>query len=227
MMKRFALVLGLFLFLLPVGALANTLQIQFSGLDLTYNGSNLCTTNDSCYDGGGDIATGDSLANMTFWLNGVQVGSTLSTNIGAGVNLNVGALPMNGTATGTGGVFDLLTDTTSIPGWGLALNVTNWTITDSTNGGILLTLNGSAASSIYAQDLPFGLALDAGQPVAITFSSSSLTSVANDGTDYSYFNAAGTGNVTGTAVPEPGTLTLMGTGLLSLAGALRRKLKKA
>ncbi len=55
----------------------------------------------------------------------------------------------------------------------------------------------------------------------------SATEFENEGTGWSQhgFNSVGAFEVQGSPVPEPGTLSLLGTGLLGLAGLMRRKLR--
>lgn len=197
-------------------AFADVLQIQFSGLNLTYDGTTICDST-SCLGGGGVQATSDPLLTMLFLVNGVQVGTTLTTDIWADIIIPVGPLPVSGTTPGTGGIFDLLTMPT-VPGWGLALDNIAYSII--TAPGTVSVLGSGTVVSIFFQDLPFSLTI--GQPVSWSFSTSVLTSTVAGGFLTS-FTSAGTGEVIGQTAPEPASALLFGSGLLSLAWASRRK----
>jgi hypothetical protein len=205
---------------LPVAASATTIQIQFSGLDLVYNGSSIYDATSSV-GGTGNPAVSDSLITMAFLKDGVLQG-ILTSNIYADVAINgVSSIPVTGgTVYSTGGgIFDLLTSTA---GWGLALDVANG-FQVNYNGTSVNFLGSGLASNIPAQSLPFGLAI--GDPVQISFSTGNLTNVSSNGVYLTGFHSSGTGEVAGT-VPEPGTLLLLGTGLVGIASFARRRMRK-
>src|SRR5262245_55251078 len=108
---------------LPMTAGAATLVIQFTGLDLVYNGSSLCDIG-GCQAGGpaGDPADADKLSTMTLGFDntgdgvidvaaGFLIDDLFGTDtIFADVELDIALIPvLGGTLTGTGDFFDLLT----------------------------------------------------------------------------------------------------------------------
>ncbi len=73
---------------------------------------------------------------------------------------------------------------------------------------------------MWTQSLPFGLAFDTTQPISIVLSSANLTNVTTAGGFVTGFHAAGTGNISGTLLPEPTTMLLLA---LSGVALLRRR----
>jgi hypothetical protein len=196
-----------------------SLEIQFTGLDLIYDGSTIYD-NGFATGGTGDSADADDLITMDFLVDGSSVGS-LNTDIFADVEINnVTNISIAGdTVTSGSGFFDLLTSSSN-PGWGLEMDFSSATIAYIVGSGVEIALFGAAAASTGSQDLPFGLVM--GDTVTFTFSSTSFTTE-NNGSNLTSFNASATGNDTGSLVPVPAAVWLFGSGLLGLVGMARRK----
>src|SRR3569832_1119756 len=119
------LIAGFTIFTVPLQA--STLEIQFTGLDLDYDGNNLFDSGVHNTTGSGNPAQSDVLTSMNFYVDGSLVG-VLNTDVYADVYIaNIGALPVGGglfNSLGFGGMFgvDLLTSN-DLPGWALALNI--------------------------------------------------------------------------------------------------------
>lgn len=235
-MKKTLLLTLTCLLALSFGAMANasTLSIQFSGMDLHYDGNNL-------------MASEDYLTTMNFFDCGVLVG-TLTENIG--VNMFVGDLgPIlygNGSyQSSTGYGFDLYiggeeeVSTAAggdIGGGGIGLD---WDspvqVNVNQNGGStqVSVLGSASTSQINYQNLPFGFELDS--PIQVSFSTQitkftlvneTVAASTESGDYFATFDAFGTGEVSGdrSPIPEPMTLLTMGLGLAGF-GALRRRKK--
>jgi hypothetical protein len=209
-------------------ASAASLQIQFSGLNLVYDGTNLFDAEFPNTISSGDPAESDALSTMTFFLDGVQVGSVLTSDIYADVYLadilnipdGIGFV----TSGGNGGTFgfDLLTEN-SLPGWGLALNVDVMQFF-YTGSQIAISVSG-LATSLGVQALPFDLEYDPTEPITIVVASAELTNVTTAGGFLTGFNAAGTGNLAGTGflVPEPTAVVTMTAALVGLVVVANRR----
>lgn len=213
---------------LPVHAAQLTLQ--FTGLSLAYQGDEfggLIYDSVSSAGGGGDPATATPLVTLSYFVDGNLVGIQ-TTDIWADVTISTEAIADTGdmVTNPLGGIFDILVKNQT-PGWGLALDVfsNSWEIVFNNNQ---LTILGSAtAGNIFADDLPFGLAFDPAEPVIVSFSSQ-MTNVMSSNGYLTNFSAFGTGEINGTLVPEPGSIAMVGMGLVSVAGyGLRRRLQKA
>ncbi len=204
---------------------ASTLEIQISGLDLQYDGTNIFDAGVHNTTGAGNPAQSDALTLLDFYVDGNLVGSQ-NTNVFADIYikdvLNIPAAGGFVVSAGNGGAFgiDLLTKNQT-PGWGLALDIDTMQFF-YTGSQISITIAG-VATGLPAQDLPFGLAFDPNEQITIVLSSANLSSVTSGGGFLTGFNAAGTGNVAGQLVPEPSSMVLAGLGIAAVGMVYRRR----
>jgi len=202
-MKRMVL-MALLALTLPLAAFAdNSVDFTNSGgmlsgssAGLTLGSSELIAVNGF---GGGGLITG-ALGTMTF-----STGSLASGSLAMGAVFNAGGTFMI-TGNGTDGLPSGAMFTGSFTG------PVTWTMITLANGTHDYTLTGSISGTWYNGSMANGAT------VQLTIN-----------TGKGFFNgkkriSSGDSNVV-TSVPEPGTLGLLGTGLIGLAGALHRKLK--
>jgi hypothetical protein len=200
------------------------LEIQFSGMDLIYNGVNLYDAT-SAAGGIGSPAQADPLFTMTFLVDGVEKGQ-LTTNIAIDTFIKaLSGIPAAGGSVMTGGNgnqfgVDLLTKPAApgLDSWGLSLNIDKMSFF-YTGSNVAIATAGQS-TSLWKQDLPFGLAFDPSQPISIVLSSASLRDVTTANGVVTGFRAAGTGNISGILLPEPTTMLLLALGAV---GILRRR----
>jgi len=189
---------------------AATLQIQFTGLDIEYDGSTIST-----------VGGVDPLNTATFLIDGILAGPTLvapTDILSADIEIDVVDIPVAG---GTGvtpipaGSFVL-----SLLTGGLDLILDDVAVDYLPTGFVDFVFSGALAS-VGSQDLPYGLEI--GSEVTVSFSTQIASgSLVDDGTYLSAFSASGTGEISGAVVPEPASTLLLLTGL-SLLLPLRRR----
>jgi hypothetical protein len=225
--------MGLFLILglIAAPAAAETIEIQITGLNFTYDGTDIY---DSVAKAGRNenISEADALETIDFFKDGAWVGKlTASDGIYADLLINdVINIKANSPIT-TGDGFsefglDLLQNTGSGTTALLSLNLDNLDLYYS-KSGIYITVGGSA-TSLVAQNLPFGLKISADDEINFDISSSQLSNVTKSGVYITGFDAIGTGDINGTLesnpVPEPtSTAALAG---LAAAGLLTSFLRR-
>jgi hypothetical protein len=203
-MKRIVCLLALAL-ALPVAAFAS------SGTDFTNSGGTLSGSS------AGLMLTGSTLIAVN---NLGSMGLVTGNNLG-GVYFTTGALTSGSLQMGgffaAGGSFQITGNgSDGIPNTvifnGSFSGPVTWTMVTLANGTHNYTLSGSLTGTWYT-----GVTVN-GATVQLTIN-----------TGKGFFNgstsiSSGDTNMV-SSVPEPGTLTLLGTGLVGLAGVLRRKLK--
>ena len=203
---------------------AATLKIEFTGLDLAYigqsDGGRLCDAA-SCLGGGGNQAVADPLVSMKFLLDGNLLGE-LTTDIWADIDLEFhDPLEAGGGSAGSAsGIIDLLTHN-GTPGWGLGLNV--WDGAIAWDGTSFAFTGSGSIWSVETQALPFGLTI--GMPITFSFETliNGEPTTDTSGQYVTGFSASGSGDVTGQSVPEPGSVLLLGLGLVASRRAVRRR----
>ncbi len=184
---------------------ASLIEIQFTGLDITYDGTDIS-------------AVADDLTTAVVLAGGVPAGPAFTTDIAIDLLIpSVAGLPSSGigTVSTTGDSLEL-----DLPGGDfLDLGLSDVDVTIVNQSSVTFTFGGAEAS-IVAQSLPFGLIM--GDPVTVSFSTQiDPSSVTEAGGFLTSFVANGTGEVEGALVPEPTTL-VMAAGLAAFAIRRRR-----
>lgn len=191
---------------------ASTIKIQWTGLNITYDGSTLTTIG---------APTPDPLDSVSLKIDETLAGPVLTApgdDISALLSIAVTNIPDIG---GTGvfaapGSFDL-----NLNLGGLDLTLTQASV-EYLDTGLIDFVFAGAFASIDDQDLPYGLVI--GQPVTFSFSTQiDAGSLTASGGFLTGFTASGTGEVQGALVPVPAAVWLFGSGLIGLVGIARRK----
>jgi len=198
-MKRM-LLLVLLALALPMAAFANN-SVDFTNSGGTLSGSSaglsLSGSTLIAMGGSGGLITG-SLGTVNFSTAGL-----ISGNLQSGGTFDAGG-SFTIAGNGTNGIFNGPIFTGSFSG------PVTWTVITLANGTHNYTLQGSLTGTWYSW------ATVNGATVQLTINTGKSFF---DGTTMIY---SGDTNI---VVPEPGSLTLLGTGLVGLAGILRRKMK--
>jgi hypothetical protein len=208
MMPKRVLLLAVLALALPMAAFATSGQVDFTNhggtlagtnAGLTLTGSTLIAVNGL---NGGGLITGSNLGSVSFTTGALASGSlSAGGTFAAGGSFSVTGNGNNGIPNGV-----LFTGTFSQP--------VDWTLT-TIGTGVNATHNYTLTGVLSGT-------------MANGFSTSGVTVQLTVNTGRSLFTGSATlsGGDTNIIVPEPGTLTLLGTGLIGLAGTLRLKFKK-
>jgi len=204
-MKRIVL-MALLALALPLAAFGST-SVDFtnsggaltgSSAGLSLSGSTLIAVNNF---GGLGLVTGANLGSVSFSTGALTGGSLqMGATFAAGGSFTITGNGSDGLPSGTifSGSFD---------------GPVTWTLVTLANGTHNYTLQGTITGTWVSGSTVSGATVQLTINTGKGFFQSGLTKISSGDT-----------NIV-TSVPEPGTLGLIGTGLVGLAGAVRRKLK--
>ncbi len=195
------LMIALLALALPTAVFAGSTDYTNSGGTLAGSNGGLTLSGSVlvAVNGNGGLITGNDLGSVSF-TTGALISGSLQTG---GTFASGGSFTI--TANGTGGLPDGTIFSGSFSG------PVTWTMVTLANGTHNYTLTGSLTGTTAS-----GASVN-GVTVQLTVN-----------TGKGYFNGTtrvSSGDTNVGSVPEPGSLTLMGTGLIALGGMIRRKLK--
>lgn len=193
-----------------VSAQASTIEIQFTGVDVVYDGSTVRDANP---------AGADPLSAVVVEVDGSSSPSSpfvsdISLDFEIPSVIDIDASGDNVVA--LGGSLTLNLSPTEF----VSLDLISTTVTFIEFGGFAQFAFTGSVASVAMQSLPDGLII--GEPIDVSLSTQ-ISSLADDGVNLTSFAGRGTGEVTGLFIPEPSAMALLALGGFAFSNARRAR----